>query len=137
MADAVAQLAALLGRVGAVVTLDYDRSTALPCVCCGTTDERAWCLGGLHWNWIVFARRLGTSPWPTTPGGTPTRAIYAYALGGRCRPWNLYRWQIHNGRWEIPDVEPPPCRRGLMLCHEHEDCRRSLALGLACAEGRP
>lgn len=37
--NAVAQLAALLGRVGAVVTLDYDRSTALPCVCCGTTDE--------------------------------------------------------------------------------------------------
>lgn len=80
-----------------------------------------WCLGGLHWNWIVLARRLGTSPWPKTAGGTETRAIHVAALGGRCRPrpWGLRK---------------PPCRRGLVLCHEHEDCRRSLALGVACAE---
>lgn len=39
MVDAVDHLAALLRDAGAVVTLDYDRSTALPCVCCGSTDE--------------------------------------------------------------------------------------------------
>lgn len=83
-----------------------------------------WCLGGLHWNWIVFARRLGTSPWPTAPCGTPTRAIYAAALGGRCRPW------LGRVRWLRV------CRRGLPLCHEHEDCRRSLSLGVACAEAQ-
>lgn len=97
-----------------------------------------WCLGGLHWNWIVFAQRLGASPWPTTPGGTPTRAIYVAALGGRCRPWTLCRWQINNGRWEIPDVEPPTCRRGLRFCFcDDPDCRRSLAIAMACAVDDP
>lgn len=75
--------------------------------------------------------------WPTAPCGTPTRAIYAAALGGRCRPWTLYRWQINNGRWEIPDVALPPCRRGLRFCFcDDPDCRRSLAIAMACAEER-
>lgn len=26
-----------------------------------------------------------------------------------------------------------PCAPGLVMCHEHEDCRRSLAMALACA----
>jgi hypothetical protein len=89
-----------------------------------------WCLGGLHWNWIVFARRLGTSPWPTTPGGTPTRAIYVAALGGRCR-----RWPWLMGRIMYPrDI----CRRGLRFCFcDDPDCRRSLAIAMACAVDDP
>lgn len=34
-------------------------------------------------------------------------------------------------------AERKQARRGLPICHEHEDCRRSLALGVACALGAP
>lgn len=37
--DAVDRLIALLKRANAVVTLDMERSTALPCFDCGTTDQ--------------------------------------------------------------------------------------------------
>lgn len=39
-------------------------------------------------------------------------------------------------RLAFGDPLPWTVRRGLPICHEHEDCRRSLALGVACAEGR-
>jgi len=67
--------------------------------------------------------RVGYCSWPTTPNGTETRAIrVAAASGGRCRPW------IGLGdRWHR-------ARRGLRFCAcDDPDCRRSLAISLACA----
>lgn len=38
MSGAIARLAELLRKAGAVVTLDPDRNITHPCFCCGTTD---------------------------------------------------------------------------------------------------
>lgn len=92
---------------------------------CRRASSPAWC-----WEFTrpdqpwLLDWRVGTCPWPTTPNGTETRAIYVAASGGRCRPWIGLGTRWHRAR------------RGLAICHEHDDCRRSLALGVACVEAR-